>query len=154
MKRRLPWMLLLAITLTTWTALLLQPISDLQKVWPTPQPPAHWQCQHKETLTTSWYGPGFDGRVTASGEIFDEDALTAAHRTLPFGTELCLYNPATGKYVHVRISDRGPYSEFDGVFYYEGRRDLDVSKATAEELGFKEQGLARLTVGIVDSTRD
>ncbi|HEY8383995.1 MAG TPA: septal ring lytic transglycosylase RlpA family protein [Microvirga sp.] len=74
----------------------------------------------------SWYGPGFHGRRTASGEIFNAGALTAAHRTLPFGTRVRVRNERTGRSVIVRINDRGPYAH---------GRIIDLSKGSARLLG-------------------
>lgn len=88
-------------------------------------------------MTTSWYGAKFAGRQTANGEIFDPNLMTAAHKTLPFGTELELTNPDTGKTVIVRVNDRGPFIK---------GRHLDVSRAAAEVLGFKDDGVAKLRV--------
>ena len=82
--------------------------------------------------TASWYGPGFHGRKTANGEIFDENALTAAHKTLPFNTHLKVINRLNGKSVVVRINDRGPYV---------GQRSLDLSKAAAHCLGSTSSGV-------------
>jgi len=79
----------------------------------------------------SWYGPGFHGRLTANGERFDMNELTAAHKTLPFGTRVLVHNPRTGKEVVVRINDRGPFIK---------GRMLDLSKASAKALGFKSRG--------------
>ena len=79
----------------------------------------------------SWYGPGFHGRTTANGEKFDMHELTAAHKTLPFGTRVLVHNPRTGKEVVVRINDRGPFIK---------GRMLDLSKAAAKALGFKSRG--------------
>jgi|GEM_PF-568405 len=79
----------------------------------------------------SWYGPRFYGRRTASGERFDRDALTAAHKTLPLGALVLVSNPRTGKQVVVRINDRGPYL---------GNRILDLSEAAARALGLKARG--------------
>ena len=81
--------------------------------------------------SASWYGPGFHGRTTANGEKFDMYELTAAHKTLPFGTRVVVHNPRTGKEVVVRINDRGPYAK---------GRILDLSKAAASALGFKSRG--------------
>lgn len=75
----------------------------------------------------SWYGPGFHGNRTASGERYDQYAMTAAHKTLPFGTHLRVTNTANGRSVVVRVNDRGPFIP---------GRDLDVSRAAAEALGF------------------
>ena len=81
----------------------------------------------------SWYGPGFHGRKTASGERFNQHALTAAHRKLPLGTRATVVNLANGKTVEVEINDRGPYAR---------GRILDLSKAAAERLGMKHSGTA------------
>ena len=83
----------------------------------------------------SWYGPGFHGRRTASGETFNTNALTAAHRTLPFGTKVRVVNKTTGKSVIVRINDRGPYAH---------GRVIDLSKASAQAIGLS--GVASVTV--------
>ena len=74
----------------------------------------------------SWYGPGFHGRLTASGERYDMHELTAAHKTLPFGTKVMVHNPRTGRQVVVRINDRGPYVH---------GRVIDLSKAAAQAVG-------------------
>lgn len=74
----------------------------------------------------SWYGPGFHGRKTASGETFNTNDMTAAHRTLPFGTKVKVMNKRTGKSVVVRINDRGPYAH---------GRVIDLSKASAQAIG-------------------
>lgn len=79
----------------------------------------------------SYYGRRFHGRRTASGEPFDMNAMTAAHRTLPFGSLVEVTNPRTGKTVTVRINDRGPFH---------GNRVIDVSRAAAEELGLVQRG--------------
>ncbi|QTD45957.1 septal ring lytic transglycosylase RlpA family protein [Ottowia testudinis] len=79
----------------------------------------------------SWYGPGFHGRRTANGEKFDMHELTAAHKTLPFGTRVLVHNPRTGKEVVVRINDRGPFIK---------GRVIDLSKAAAKALGFNARG--------------
>ena len=79
----------------------------------------------------SYYGRRFHGRRTASGERFDMNAMTAAHRTLPFGSMVEVTNPRTGKTVTVRINDRGPFH---------GGRVIDVSRAAATELGLIQRG--------------
>ncbi|MCZ8182971.1 MAG: septal ring lytic transglycosylase RlpA family protein [Beijerinckiaceae bacterium] len=86
---------------------------------------------------TSYYGQELAGRKTASGERFNPGALTAAHRTLPFGTKLKLTNIQNGRSVIVRINDRGPFVR---------GRMLDVSRGAASALGFVGQGTARLRV--------
>lgn len=83
----------------------------------------------------SWYGPGFQGRKTASGETFNTNDMTAAHRTLPFGTKVKVVNKKTGKSVVVRINDRGPYAH---------GRVIDLSKASAQALGISGVGSVTL----------
>jgi rare lipoprotein A (peptidoglycan hydrolase) len=90
-----------------------------------------------ETGTASWYGPGFAGRPTASGEIFDPLDMTAAHPELPLGTEVVVVNLANGREARLRINDRGPFI---------GDRVIDVSKAAAKALGFYYTGLAEVRV--------
>ena len=85
----------------------------------------------------SWYGPGFHGRQTANGEIFDQHAMTAAHRTLPLASLVRVTRIDTGRSVLLRINDRGPYVE---------GRVIDLSLAAAEALGFIEEGLAEVRV--------
>jgi rare lipoprotein A len=83
----------------------------------------------------SWYGPGFHGKKAASGERFDENAMTAAHRTLPFGTVVSVVDQRTGKSVTVTINDRGPFHK---------GRIIDLSKAAATKLGFRDAGTTRV----------
>lgn len=89
------------------------------------------------TLKASWYGPRFHGKFTANGEIYDQMALTAAHKHLSFGTLLKITNPKNGKSVIVRINDRGPYIE---------GRELDLSKGAAIELGILAKGVAKVKI--------
>lgn len=88
-----------------------------------------------QTGFASWYGPGFQGRRTASGERFDMNALTAAHRSLPFGTLVQVRANRTGNTVVVRINDRGPGK---------AERVIDLSKAAAQALGMLEQGVEQV----------
>jgi rare lipoprotein A len=92
---------------------------------------------NRGTMRASWYGPKFHGKITANGEIYDQMAFTAAHKSLKFGTLLKLTNKKNGKSVIVRINDRGPYIP---------GRQLDVSKAVAMELDMMHNGVARLQV--------
>ena len=89
------------------------------------------------TMLSSWYGPGFHGRTTANGEIYNMYGLTAAHKTLPFGTKLrvCYQRCTT-----VRINDRGPFI---------GYRELDLSYDAAKEVGLVWPGVANLKVSYV-----
>jgi rare lipoprotein A len=88
-------------------------------------------------MVASWYGPRFHGRKTANGEIFDQEAFTAAHKKMKFGTLLKLTNPVNEKSIIVRINDRGPYIP---------GRELDLSRAAAEELGMLEKGVTKLDI--------
>ena len=97
--------------------------------------------------TASWYGPGFHGRRTANGEIFDMYQPSAASRTLKFGTLLFLVNPRNGRSLLVRINDRGPYDPRQlPELKPHPRRDLDLSWQAANMLGITRQGVARLQV--------
>src|SRR5687768_14400183 len=95
-----------------------------------------------ETLqgVASWYGEEFAGRTTANGEIFDPSLLTAAHRTLPFGTIVDVTNPKTSQTVRVRVNDRGPYI---------GGRIIDLSYAAAKQIGLIEPGIGDVIFKIV-----
>jgi rare lipoprotein A len=83
----------------------------------------------------SWYGPGFHGKKTANGERFNTNDLTAAHKTLPFSSEVRVTNERTGKSVVVRINDRGPYAH---------GRVIDLSKAAAQAVGI--EGVGQVTL--------
>jgi len=89
----------------------------------------------------SWYGPGFAGRRTASGEVFDPAKLTAAHRSLPFGTMLRVTNTQNGRSVVVRVNDRGPFI---------AGRVIDLSRGAAEAIGMIGAGIARVRVEPLD----
>ena len=91
----------------------------------------------------SWYGPRFHGRRTASGERYDMYALTAAHKTLPFGTLVRVRSVMTGREVDVRINDRGPFAK---------GRVIDVSKAAAQVLGMMENGVKEVLLLVPDAT--
>lgn len=88
-------------------------------------------------MNASWYGPRFHGRLTANGEIYDQMAYTAAHKSLPFGTMLRLTNEKNNKSVVVRINDRGPYIP---------GRQIDLSKQVAMDLGTYNKGVVKLKV--------
>lgn len=90
----------------------------------------------------SYYGKKFHGRRTASGKSFDMNAMTAAHRTLPFGSKVRVTNSRTGKSVVVRINDRGPFH---------GNRVIDVSRAAATELGLIARGHGNVNLALLDS---
>ncbi|NBC20828.1 MAG: septal ring lytic transglycosylase RlpA family protein [Alphaproteobacteria bacterium] len=92
---------------------------------------------YDETGIASWYGPGFDGNPTANGETFDQEAMTAAHPTLPLPSLVQVVNLDNDREVVLRVNDRGPF--IDG-------RMIDVSRRAAEVLGFEEAGEARVRV--------
>ncbi|HEX2447523.1 MAG TPA: septal ring lytic transglycosylase RlpA family protein [Methyloceanibacter sp.] len=88
----------------------------------------HTAAQADQRVTATWYGDELKGRRTASGQVFNPNALTAAHKTLPFGTCLVVGNPKTGKSVRVTVNDRGPFTP--GL-------TLDLSKGAARAIGMK-----------------
>lgn len=92
----------------------------------------------------SWYGPGFNGNRSANGEIFNQNALTAAHRSLPFGTQVRVTNLRNGQSVVVRITDRGPYS---------GHRVIDLSAAAARAVGMIQAGVAPVSLDVLGTAR-
>ena len=98
----------------------------------------------KDRGVASWYGKEFHGRVAANGEIFDMTALTAAHRKLPLGSLVRVVNLANGKYVFVRINDRGPYVM---------GRMLDLSHAAATELGMVDAGTSVVHLEVIGEHR-
>ncbi len=91
--------------------------------------------------TASYYGEGFHGKLTASGETFDMYALTCAHLTLPFGTMLKVVNLDNDREVTVRVNDRGPYV---------GGRIVDLSYGAAERLGMLQAGTASVQLNVVE----
>lgn len=95
-----------------------------------------------QTGKASFYADKFEGRPTASGEKYKHSKLTAAHKSLPFGTKVKVTNVANNQTVEVIINDRGPY--VDG-------RIIDLSKSAAEKLGFINQGLAEVQVEVIDA---
>ena len=90
----------------------------------------------------SWYGPGFHGKRTASGERYDMNAMTAAHRTLPFGTWVRVHSLVNGREIDVRITDRGPFIS---------SRVIDVSRGAAEALGMLGLGFKEVVVSVPDT---
>ena len=100
----------------------------------TPAVGAEWTGQ------ASWYGHPHHGRRTASGEVFDRRALTAAHRTLPFGTRLLVTHLENGRSVEVVVTDRGPFA---------AGRIIDLSEAAAERLGAREAGVFPVRLRVI-----
>ncbi|MCW5893611.1 MAG: septal ring lytic transglycosylase RlpA family protein [bacterium] len=93
----------------------------------------------------SWYGPGFHGKRTANGEIYDQHDMTAAHPSLPLGTRVLVTNLSNGRAVEVRINDRGPFV---------GRRVIDLSYAAARSIDMIGPGTARVRIGVITNDTD
>ncbi len=108
---------------------------------PDPAPPE--ALRELQQGRASWYGPGFQGRRTANGERYDMHAMTAAHKTLPFGTVVRVRSLRTGQEVDVRINDRGPYRS--GYV-------IDVSRSAAQALGLLELGVKDVLLQVPSST--
>lgn len=123
-----------------------EPVTEIEGLpEPEPAPVATSEPQQVAIVASnvgsaSWYGPGFHGRLSASGEVFDQYALTAAHRTLPFGTYVRVTNMYNGAAVTVRINDRGPYS---------GNRIIDLSAAAADAIGLTSSGVGTVQMDIL-----
>ncbi len=94
-----------------------------------------------ENGVASWYGPNFHGKLTANGEVYDMNGVSAAHRTLPFGTILLVENLDNGKTVQVRVNDRGPYAK---------NRIIDLSKGAAEKIDMIGPGTARVRLYLME----
>lgn len=95
--------------------------------------------------TVSWYGAQFHKRPTASGELFNANAMTMAHPTLPFGTKVKVTNLRNGRSVVVRVNDRGPFI---------GHRIADLSRAAAQTLGMMQRGIAHARIEILGEDQD
>lgn len=96
-----------------------------------------------QTGTASWYGPGFHGKRTSSGEIYDQFELTAAHQTLPLGTRVAVTNLQNGRAVEVRINDRGPFMK---------GRSIDLSYAAARTVGMLGPGTVPVRIEVLGAT--
>jgi rare lipoprotein A len=101
---------------------------------------AEWSVRQVIRGEASWYGPGFDGNLTANGETFNQNALTAAHPSLAFGTRIRVTNQYNGRSVVVRINDRGPYA---------GGRIVDLSAGAAGVIGLDVSGVAPVTLEVL-----
>ena len=106
------------------------------------QPAVQATSGSSHVTVASWYGPGFIGQRTASGEVYHRDDLTAASRSLPLGTRVRVTNLGTGRAVVVRINDRGPYVRGRGI---------DLSQRAAERIGLNHSGVARVSVARLDA---
>lgn len=101
--------------------------------------PAH-PALFSQSGRASYYDSSLEGNTTADGSIFDGDAFTAAHRSLPFGTVVRVTNLANGRMVKVRVNDRGPFTR---------RLVIDLSEAAARELGMFRRGIAKVTLKVL-----
>ena len=96
--------------------------------------------EYTETGIASWYGPNFHGKPTANGEIFDQNLITAAHRTLPLPSAVRVTNLENGRTINLRVNDRGPFAR---------GRIIDLSRRAAQLLGFEKNGTAKVRVEII-----
>ena len=121
------------------------PVSEIEGL-PEPEPVVEIPPVQQVAIISSniggasWYGPGFDGRLSASGEVFNQYALTAAHRSLPFGTRVLVTNLNNGRQVTVRINDRGPYA---------GNRIIDLSTGAADAIGLTSAGVGTVQLDVL-----
>jgi len=142
LPRRILWLTCAALWLGGCSAY------DASRVAPAPAPavehaPAPISSAQGRVTLASWYGPGFIGQRTASGEVYHRDDLTAASRSLPLGTRVQVTNLDTGRAVVVRINDRGPYVRGRGI---------DLSERAAKQIGLNHSGVARVSVARLDAT--
>lgn len=96
---------------------------------------------YEETGVASWYGPNFHGKLTANGDRFDQNEITAAHKTLPLPSVVRVTNLENGRSLELVVNDRGPYAH---------QRIIDLSKHSAQKLGFKEKGTAKVRVTLLE----
>jgi rare lipoprotein A len=130
--RTYAWLLLIAALAAGCSTQPARPLSAVPQASPTGS---------GHLTLASWYGPGFNGQRTSSGEIFRENRLTAASRTLPMGSETRVTNLSNGKSVVVRINDRGPYVHGRGI---------DLSEGAARDIGLTRKGVARVRLTSLD----
>ena len=102
--------------------------------------PSQQASRTVEVGTASWYGPGFHGNRTSSGEVYDQNDLTAAHPTLPLGTHVAVTNLQNGRTVEVRVNDRGPFAK---------GRSIDLSYAAARSIGMIGPGTAPVRIEVL-----
>jgi len=131
-----------SVTAAAAAILLCAPASGLRHdpIGYVPAPADHALPEWSQSGRVSWYGPGFHGRPTASGEIFDSGDLTMAHRSLPLGSRVRVTNLDNGRSVVLRVNDRGPY--VDG-------RIADLSRAAARRLDFLDDGVVRARIELL-----
>jgi rare lipoprotein A len=115
----------------------LNPVAPSLPIATPPEPP---RVKAVSTGQASWYGPGFYGNRTANGEVLRPGTLTAAHRTLPFGTQVRVTNMGNGRSAIVRINDRGPFH---------GNRLIDLAHGAANNLGLISSGVANVKLEVL-----
>ena len=135
MPARLLWLLLVVMVSGCATASVSTPPRAAVPRPPSARPPVPLPDDFEQTGVASWYGRQHHGKLTASGEVYDMNALTAAHRTLPLGSRVRVTNLDNGRSVDVRINDRGPFA---------GNRLIDLSYAAARRLGALGAGVFRV----------
>ncbi len=118
------------------------PLSDQRTTVPFEPQPVVRPSRFVQTGMASWYGPGFHGKRTANGEIYDQHALTAAHRSLPLGTNVMVTNLENEQAIEVRINDRGPFV---------GGRIIDLSLAAAKSIGVYAPGTALVRIEVLSA---
>jgi rare lipoprotein A len=117
------------------------PAMDFESTPGTPPARADGRVETQEGYAT-WYGGALAGHLTANGERFDPSQMTAAHRTLPFGTWVEVTRLDTGQTVRVRINDRGPFGHEDRI--------IDLSRGAAEVIGLVKKGVGKVLLRVVD----
>ena len=117
-----------------------QPLTPAAPALPIATPPSEPRVRSVSRGEASWYGPGFFGNRTANGEVFRPGTLTAAHRTLPFGTRVRVTNLWNGRSAIVRINDRGPFH---------GHRVIDLAHGAASNLGLISSGIANVKLEVL-----
>ena len=115
-------------------------IKPIAPTLPIATPPQEPRVRSVSQGQASWYGPGFFGNRTASGEVLRPGTLTAAHRTLPFGTKVRVTNTRNGRTTIVRINDRGPFH---------GNRVIDLAHGAAQHLGLMSSGVANVKLEVL-----
>jgi rare lipoprotein A len=135
---RVLWLICAALWLGGCSAYNASNVASRPAAEPMPTAPAEGRV-----TVASWYGPGFIGQRTASGEVYHRNDLTAASRSLPLGSRVRVTNLSTGRAVVVRINDRGPYVRGRGI---------DLSQRAAERIGLNRSGIARVSVARLDTT--
>lgn len=136
LRARIVYRLFPAVFIVSFIACSLPPTSVR-----VPAPPAA-TTGASQTGIASWYGPGFHGKPTASGTIYDQHDLTAAHQTLPLGTRVMVTNLENGKSTEVTINDRGPFAK---------GRIIDLSHSAAQALGMVAPGTIPVRIDVLDS---